>query len=89
MDIIKGIDSEIKVPTKLAPLWQVRLFARYETMKSWFGYNPAVSSETVKEYMGKITNYDSSKAKDVLGWNPMALEDSVRDTLNWIRHKLS
>ena len=39
--------------------------------------------------MGKITNYDSSKAKDVLGWNPMDIEDSVRDTLNWIRHKLN
>ena len=42
-----------------------------------------------KEYIGKITNYDSSKAKGVLGWNPMAIEDSVRDTINWIKHKLS
>ena len=89
MDIIKNVDPEIKVPTKIAPMWQVRLFARYETTKSWFGYTPAVSSETVKEYMGKITNYDSSKARDVLGWNPMALEDSVRDTLNWIKQKFS
>ena len=89
MDIIKNVDPEIKVPTKIAPMWQVRLFARYETTKSWFGYTPAVSSETVKEYMGKITNYDSSKAREVLGWNPMALEDSVRDTLNWIKQKFN
>ena len=67
----------------------LRLFARYETAKSWFGYTPVVSSETVKEYMGKITNYDSSKSKDVLGWNPMDLEDSIRDTLNWIKHKFN
>ena len=86
---ISTFDPEIIVPTKIAPMWQVRLFARFETTKSWFGYTPAVSSETVKEYMGKITNYDSSKAKDVLGWNPMDLEDSIRDTLNWIKHKLS
>ena len=89
MDIIKNVDPEIKVPTKIAPMWQIRLYARFETTKSWFGYTPALSSETVKEYMGKITNYDSSKARDVLGWNPMDIEDSVRDTLNWIKHKLN
>ena len=89
MDIIKNVDPEIKVPTKIAPMWQIRLYARFETTKSWFGYTPALSSETVKEYMGKITNYDSNKAKGVLGWNPMDIEDSVRDTLNWIKHKLN
>ena len=89
MNIIKSVEPKINLPTKIAPMWQIRLFARYETTKSWFGYTPAISSETVKEYMGKITNYDSSKARDVLGWNPMDLEDSVRDTLNWIKHKFN
>ena len=88
MKIIKEIEPEIKVPTKILPMWRMRLFARYETTKALFGYTPKISSETVKEYMGKITNYDSSKATDVLGWNPMSLEDSIRDTMNWIRHKL-
>jgi len=89
MNIIKEIDPDIKVPTKILPMWRMKLFARYETTKALFGYTPRISSETVKEYMGKITNYDSSKAKGVLGWNPMAIEDSVRDTINWIKHKLS
>ena len=89
MKIIKGIDPELNLPTKIAPLWQLKLYARYQTAKSWFGYTPIVSHETVKEYMGKITNYDASKAKGVLGWNPMDIEDSIRDTLNWIKHKLN
>ena len=89
MEIIKSIEPELDLPTKIAPLWQVKLYARYQTAKSWFGYSPTVSYETVKEYMGKITNYDSNKAKGVLGWNPMDIEDSVRDTLNWIKHKLN
>ena len=89
MRIIKEVDPDIEIPTKIAPLWQIKLFARFETTRSWFGHTPALSSETVKEYMGKITNYDSKKAKGVLGWNPMDIEDSIRDTLNWIKDKLN
>ena len=70
-------------------MWKIRLFARLEAARAIFGHTPRVTPQTVKEYMGKITNYDSSKAKGVLGWNPMNLKDSIRDTINWIRHNLS
>ena len=69
-------------------MWQMKIFARWQAIKTIFGYIPIVSPETVKEYMGKITNYDSSKAKNVLGWNPMELKDSLRDTLSWIKQTL-
>ena len=89
MDLIEEIDPEIDVPRKIAPMWKVKMFARFEAIRTIFGHTPRVSPQTVKEYMGKITNYDSSKARDVLGWNPMDLKDSIRDTMNWIKQNLS
>ena len=89
MDLIEKIDPEIKTPRKIAPMWKVKLFARFESFRAMLGYTPTISPQTVKEYMGKITNYDSSKAKGVLGWNPMELEDSIRDTINWIKQNFS
>jgi nucleoside-diphosphate-sugar epimerase len=88
MNLIQELEPELKLPSKIAPMWQMQIFARWQAMKAFFGYTPLISPETVKEYMGKITNYDSSKAKNVLGWNPMELKDSLRDTLNWIKQTL-
>ena len=88
MDLIQELEPELKLPSKIAPMWQMQVFARWQAMKALFGYTPLISPETVKEYMGKITNYDSSKAKNVLGWNPMELKDSLRDTLSWIKQTL-
>jgi nucleoside-diphosphate-sugar epimerase len=88
MDLIEEV-TEIDVPRKIAPMWKVRMFARFEAIRTIFGHTPRISPQTVKEYMGKITNYDSSKARGVLGWNPMDLKDSIRDTMNWIKHNLS
>ena len=89
MDLIQEVEPELEVPRKIAPLWKVKMFARLEAMRTIFGQTPRVSPQTVKEYMGKITNYDSSKARGTLGWNPMNLKDSIRDTMNWIKHNLS
>ncbi len=89
MDLIEEVNPEIEVPRKIAPMWKIKLFARLEAIRTIFGHSPRISPQTVKEYMGKITNYDSSKARGVLGWNPMELKDSIRDTMNWIRHNLS
>ena len=89
MDLIQEVEPELEVPRKIAPLWKVKMFARLEAMRTIFGHTPRVSPQTVKEYMGKITNYDSSKARGTLGWNPMNLKDSIRDTMNWIKHNLS
>ena len=87
--MIEKIDPKIKAPRKIAPMWKVKLFARFESFRAMLGYSPTISPQTVKEYMGKITNYDASKAKGVLGWNPMELEDSIRDTINWIKQNFS
>ena len=89
MDLIQEVEPELEVPRKIAPLWKVKMFARLEAMRTIIGHTPRVSPQTVKEYMGKITNYDSSKARGTLGWNPMNLKDSIRDTMNWIKHNLS
>jgi dihydroflavonol-4-reductase len=89
MNLIEEVNPEIEVPRKIAPMWKIKLFARLEAIRTIFGHTPRISPQTVKEYMGKITNYDSSKARGVLGWNPMELKDAIRDTMNWIRHNLS
>ena len=89
MDLIQEVEPELEVPRKIASLWKVKMFARLEAIRTIFGHIPRVSPQTVKEYMGKITNYDSSKARGTLGWNPMNLKDSIRDTMNWIKHTQS
>ena len=89
MDLIREIEPDLELPSKIVPMWKMNLFARWEITKSKFGYVPRISPETVKEYMNKITNYDANKAKGVLGWNPMDIKDSLRDTMNWIKHNLS
>ena len=85
MDMIEEVDPEIKVPRKIAAMWKVKLYAQFQAMKAMFGYTPQISPQTVREYMGKVTNYDASKAKGVMGWNPMDLKDSIRDTISWIK----
>jgi dihydroflavonol-4-reductase len=89
MSIIQELEPELKLPKKIVPMWKMKLFARLEITRAMFGHTPRISPETVKEYMNKITNYDANKAKGTLGWNPMELKDSIRDTLSWIKHNLS
>jgi len=89
MDIIEDVNPGIELPRKITAMWKVKLFAIFESMKAKFGYTPKISPQTVKEYMGKVTNYDSNKARGTLGWNPMELKDSVRDTINWIKQNFT
>jgi len=85
VELVHDIDPEIKVPTRHAALWQVRALARWEQVRSWFGREPRLTPETVREYLGKPTNYDSSKARRELGWHPLPIRQTVRDTLEWVR----
>ena len=87
---IGAIGAAIVGPTVKGPAFiptVVNSFADYERK-----FGPLSSEtfvpQTVREYMGKITNYDSSKARGTLGWNPMNLKDSIRDTMNWIKQTL-
>ena len=84
ISMIKTIKPEISMPKREAPLWLMKIAAYVEVGKSWFGYKPMFTPSIVREYMGKKTEYDSKKAREELGWNPMELEKSIKDTLEWI-----
>ena len=83
--LVRDIDPTIAVPTRQAALWQVRALARLEQFRSWFGREPRLTPETVREYLGKPTSYDTSKARRELGWRPRPIRQTVRDTLEWMR----
>ena len=83
--LVRDIDPTIAVPTRQAALWQVRALARLEQFRSWFGREPRLTPETVREYLGKPTSYDTSKARRELGWRPRPIRQTVRDTLEWVR----
>ena len=84
ISIIKTIKPETSMPKREAPLWLMKIAAYVEVGKSWFGYKPMFTPSIVREYMGKKTEYDSKKAREELGWAPMELEKSIKDTLEWI-----
>ena len=67
------------------PIGQGQGRARLEQFRSWFGREPRLTPETVREYLGKPTSYDTSKAHRELGWRPRPIRQTVRDTLEWVR----
>lgn len=58
-----------KVPTRVAPDLLVRAMALFDG-----GIRSFVSS------LGKRTEYDTTKAQDLLGWSPRPIEDSIVET---------
>jgi dihydroflavonol-4-reductase len=58
-----------KVPTRTLPDWLVRLRARFD---------PGLRS--VVGELGQRTDYSTEKARELVGWNPRSIEQTVRDT---------
>lgn len=87
LDTLQRIDPTLRVPQRSAPLWLVRVAARWEAFLSLFGRTPAFTPAMVREYMGSKFAYSAEKARRELGWEPRDIEQSFRDTLAWMREQ--
>jgi dihydroflavonol-4-reductase len=67
-------DNGYKAPTKVMPNWLVRFIAIFK------GDMVAIS-----KMVGKNRDCHSTKAKDVLGWDPRPAEESILDTAKQIK----
>jgi dihydroflavonol-4-reductase len=67
-------DNGYKAPTKVMPNWLVRFIAIFK------GDMVAIS-----KMVGKNRDCHSTKAKDILGWDPRPAEESILDTAKQIK----
>ena len=84
--IIRAIEPTIRVPSRRIPKWMTKPFAFFDAMKARLrGARRQVSEESVEEFDGADLHCSSERATRDLGWEPRPLEDTVADTLAWIK----
>ena len=62
-------NAGFKAPSRVMPNWFLKIMAMFNS-----------DMVTISKMAGKSRNCHSTKAKDVLGWNPIPAEDSILET---------
>ncbi len=89
-EYLHRIDPTIKIPRFDLP----RIFLPFLPPLDWlqtkfFGTTRLMTSESVTEYASGAAYISTARIRRDLGWEPRRFDESVRDTLAWIRtHKL-
>ncbi len=86
MGVAKKLFPDLKVPRQAVPASMLGGVAFMDWMAHALWKVPRqVTLAMVSELGGKYQRASGEKIRRELGWKPMAFEDSLRDTLNWIR----
>ena len=86
--LVKKIDPSVKVPTKNAPNFMVPLFPLFDWLESKMSGTPrSITRDFLKDVLKGENRYDTGKIQRDLGWTPRPLEETARDTIDWIREK--
>ncbi len=78
-------------PRVSVPRWDMpRAFFPFLPAMDWtqtklLGTSRLMTAESIKEYASGAAIIDNSRIRRELGWSPRPLEDSVRETLAWVR----
>ena len=85
---IKKLSPETKVPGNVLPKWMLGLVPTLD----WIGHKlegtPRFSSsELIKEYGARLQLVDNTRIKSDLGWTPTPIDNSIVDTLSWVRQR--
>ena len=84
--IIRAIEPTLRVPSHRIPKWMMKPFALLDAMRARLrGAKRAIGDESVEEIGGVEMRCSSERATRDLGWQPRPLEDTVADTLAWIK----
>lgn len=87
--LAKAVASEVgfEPPTWLFSLRAWMIFPILVILELWSkltGKPPKVTRKLL-ELWGRYAWYDTSRAREELGWKPRPLQESLRDTIQWLR----
>jgi len=84
VDLVSSITG-VKPPRFTAPAFLVKtLVAGVELLSRIRGTAPPVTRD-VLQILGRYAWYDTAKAQNELGWAPRPLQDTLTDTVGWLR----
>jgi dihydroflavonol-4-reductase len=75
----------VRAPRFEPPTWLMRaVVAGVELMSALRG-KPAPITRDVLQIVGRYAWYNTTKARSELGWEPRPLQQTLEDTINWLR----
>jgi len=85
--IYKKIDSSLKLPKKNAPKFVIPFLPALDWMENKLtGSMRTMTKGVIDEYLdGKVPAFNVSKIKIDLGWQPRPIEETLKDTLEWMK----
>ena len=84
--IIREMEPSIRVPSRRIPAWMMKPLALFDAMKARIrGTKRTMSDDDLDEMDGVAMRCSSKRAERDLGWQTRPLEDTVADTLTWIK----
>jgi dihydroflavonol-4-reductase len=77
-------------PTRFRPpAFVLRALAGAVELYSRIRHKPAPITRDVLQIIGRYAWYDTTKARTELGWTPRPLDQTLADTIAWLRHPSS
>lgn len=85
-DHVKAVEPEVKVPEKERPGPLVGMVPFLDWLGNKLDGTPRfASSALIKEYANREQKVSTQRARRELGWEPMPITTSIKDTVSWVR----
>lgn len=76
-----------KPPRLRLPPWLLRVAVSGLGVVSTIRRRPAPVAREVLQILHRYAWYDTTRARTELGWTPRPLDETLRDTVRWLRHE--
>ena len=84
--IIREIEPSLRVPSRRIPAWMMKPIELFDAMKARVrNRRRTVAEDPLEVIAGREFDGSSERARRDLGWQTRPLEDTVADTIAWIR----
>ncbi|GHU35219.1 hypothetical protein FACS1894172_16670 [Spirochaetia bacterium] len=80
-------EAGVKKPFFTVPLWLVRPFSNIGTIYNKFFKKPAWFSRFTIYNLEKNNNFSAEKAEKELGFHCRSLNETIADTITWLKHE--
>lgn len=88
MDVLKlasEVDNRVKLPFFEIPVAVAPIIPFFDWLTNKLTGAPRqISEEMIEDFNGKIQYASSNRIKKELGWKPMDIKQSIKDTIDWI-----
>ncbi len=85
LQLIKEFEPGISIPEKQISLSQLKVFSFIDWCSSLFTGNRKLTKVMINDTLGKYAKFSSRKAREELGWEPMDIRQSIKDTVFWVK----